>query len=229
MAAVKGDRHRAASQQAIETGQASILVREHERRHRLAQRRRLHSGAVGRKTRDQLIDRGCIVRNERPDRPRIGFEPLAERGIHISTSKKDFAERCKGRGRHEGCIASDIGAFARDVMLDLPRRAKSQVRQAAMIDPQGWNSPICDRPNSAFGSIEAIRLLPRPTLPAAGAAMAISYVNGYLCTCSCDVSKAKRGEDPHPSTDPTRPTPRRRMRQAAMRGPMDQPSSTAAH
>jgi hypothetical protein len=35
--------------------------------------------------------------------------------------------------------------------------------------------------------------------------MAISYVNGFLCTCSCDVSKAKRGEDPHPSTDPTKP------------------------
>lgn len=34
--------------------------------------------------------------------------------------------------------------------------------------------------------------------------MAISYVNGFLCTCSCDVSKAKRGEDPHPSTDPTK-------------------------
>ncbi len=34
--------------------------------------------------------------------------------------------------------------------------------------------------------------------------MAISYVNGFLCTCSCDVSKAKRGEDPHPSADPTK-------------------------
>lgn len=29
----------------------------------------------------------------------------------------------------------------------------------------------------------------------------ISVVNGFLCTCSCDVSKAKRGVDPHPSTD----------------------------
>lgn len=29
----------------------------------------------------------------------------------------------------------------------------------------------------------------------------ISFVNGFLCTCSCDVSKAKRGEDPHPKTD----------------------------
>jgi hypothetical protein len=26
----------------------------------------------------------------------------------------------------------------------------------------------------------------------------ISFVNGYLCTSSCDVSKAKRGVDPHP-------------------------------
>jgi hypothetical protein len=34
--------------------------------------------------------------------------------------------------------------------------------------------------------------------------MAISYVNGFLCTCSCDVSKAKGGDDPHPSTDPTK-------------------------
>jgi hypothetical protein len=30
--------------------------------------------------------------------------------------------------------------------------------------------------------------------------MAISFVNGFLCTSSCDVSKAKNGEDPHPST-----------------------------
>ena len=31
--------------------------------------------------------------------------------------------------------------------------------------------------------------------------MAISFVNGFLCTCSCDVSKAKRGVDPHPKAD----------------------------
>ena len=29
----------------------------------------------------------------------------------------------------------------------------------------------------------------------------ISFVNGFLCTSCCDVSKAKRGEDPHPKTD----------------------------
>ncbi len=29
----------------------------------------------------------------------------------------------------------------------------------------------------------------------------ISFVNGFLCTCSCDVSKAKQGVDPHPKTD----------------------------
>lgn len=28
----------------------------------------------------------------------------------------------------------------------------------------------------------------------------ISYVNGYLCTSSCDVAKAKHGVDPHPKT-----------------------------
>jgi len=30
--------------------------------------------------------------------------------------------------------------------------------------------------------------------------MAISFVNGYLCTSCCDVAKAKRGENPHPKT-----------------------------
>ena len=25
----------------------------------------------------------------------------------------------------------------------------------------------------------------------------ISVVNGYLCTCSCEAAKAKRGENPH--------------------------------
>ena len=29
----------------------------------------------------------------------------------------------------------------------------------------------------------------------------MSVVNGYLCTCSCDVAKAKRGVDPHPKAD----------------------------
>jgi hypothetical protein len=31
--------------------------------------------------------------------------------------------------------------------------------------------------------------------------MAISFVNGFLCTSSCDVSKAKRGVDPHPKPE----------------------------
>jgi hypothetical protein len=31
--------------------------------------------------------------------------------------------------------------------------------------------------------------------------MAISFVNGFLCTSSCDVSKAKQGVDPHPKID----------------------------
>ncbi len=31
--------------------------------------------------------------------------------------------------------------------------------------------------------------------------MAISFVNGFLCTCPCDVAKARKGEDPHPSTN----------------------------
>ena len=31
--------------------------------------------------------------------------------------------------------------------------------------------------------------------------MAISFVNGFLCTSSCDVSKAKQGVDPHPKLD----------------------------
>ena len=31
--------------------------------------------------------------------------------------------------------------------------------------------------------------------------MAISFVNGFLCTSSCDVAKAKQGVDPHPKLD----------------------------
>ena len=30
--------------------------------------------------------------------------------------------------------------------------------------------------------------------------MAVSVVNGFVCYSSCDVSKAKKGEDPHPSS-----------------------------
>jgi hypothetical protein len=33
--------------------------------------------------------------------------------------------------------------------------------------------------------------------------VSISFVNGYLCTSSCDEAKAKRGVDPHPKFDPT--------------------------
>lgn len=31
--------------------------------------------------------------------------------------------------------------------------------------------------------------------------MSISFVNGFLCTSSCDVAKAKHGVDPHPKLD----------------------------
>jgi hypothetical protein len=41
--------------------------------------------------------------------------------------------------------------------------------------------------------------------PAVGDGSVISFVNGFLCTCSCDVAKAKRGVDPHPSTDAQNP------------------------
>jgi hypothetical protein len=34
--------------------------------------------------------------------------------------------------------------------------------------------------------------------------MAISFVNGYVCTSCSDVSKAKQGENPHPTTDATK-------------------------
>jgi len=30
--------------------------------------------------------------------------------------------------------------------------------------------------------------------------MTVSVVNGFVCYSSCDVSKAKQGKDPHPST-----------------------------
>lgn len=33
--------------------------------------------------------------------------------------------------------------------------------------------------------------------------MAVSIVNGFFCASSCDVSKAKKGQNPHPSTDPS--------------------------
>ena len=32
--------------------------------------------------------------------------------------------------------------------------------------------------------------------------MSISIVNGYVCTSSCDVAKAKKGQDPHPAEGP---------------------------
>ena len=31
--------------------------------------------------------------------------------------------------------------------------------------------------------------------------MAISFINGFFCSSSCDVAKAKHGVDPHPKTD----------------------------
>ncbi len=35
--------------------------------------------------------------------------------------------------------------------------------------------------------------------------MAVSIVNGYFCASCCDVAKAKKGEDPHPATNPDGP------------------------
>jgi hypothetical protein len=36
---------------------------------------------------------------------------------------------------------------------------------------------------------------------ASAESMAISFVNGFLCTSSCDVAKAKQGVGPHPKID----------------------------
>ena len=38
-----------------------------------------------------------------------------------------------------------------------------------------------------------------------GDRVAITFVNGYLCTSSCDASKAATGQNPHPK-DPSDPT-----------------------
>jgi hypothetical protein len=38
--------------------------------------------------------------------------------------------------------------------------------------------------------------------------MAVSFVNGYLCTCSCDAAKARRGVDPHQQTDGVQSDPK---------------------
>jgi hypothetical protein len=48
---------------------------------------------------------------------------------------------------------------------------------------------------------EMFRLRLGDTLTPQGTLMSVSFVNGYLCTSGCDESKAKRGVDPHPSTN----------------------------
>jgi len=35
--------------------------------------------------------------------------------------------------------------------------------------------------------------------------MAVSFVNGFTCTSSCDVAKAKKGQDPHPAAHAAEP------------------------
>jgi hypothetical protein len=49
----------------------------------------------------------------------------------------------------------------------------------------------------------------------------ISFVNGYMCTSSCDEAKAKRGVDPHPNlhgSDNDKADPK---------NPVDDPSGTS--
>jgi hypothetical protein len=53
--------------------------------------------------------------------------------------------------------------------------------------------------------------------------MAISFVNGFLCTCSCDEIKAKRGENPHPDTNP-RKADADRQNAAAKLGRLESPA-----
>jgi hypothetical protein len=38
--------------------------------------------------------------------------------------------------------------------------------------------------------------------------MAVSVVNGYVCTSSCDVAKAKQGKDPHPALNAAKGEPK---------------------
>src|SRR4051812_3699864 len=49
------------------------------------------------------------------------------------------------------------------------------------------------------------RAMPRSSpdhlrISASQPSMAVSFVNGFYCTSSCDVAKAKKGQDPHPGT-----------------------------
>ena len=53
--------------------------------------------------------------------------------------------------------------------------------------------------------------------------MSISIVNGFFCTCPCDVAKAKKGENPHPSTDPGNVKASRNGASSGVRRP-DQPA-----
>jgi hypothetical protein len=65
--------------------------------------------------------------------------------------------------------------------------------------------------------------------------MAISFVNGYVCTSCSDVSKAKQGENPHPTTDATKNAAQRRDQERCPeercglgRQPTDAPPRSAA-
>src|SRR5258706_3218840 len=68
--------------------------------------------------------------------------------------------------------------------------------------------------------------LPAPVSLRAGAPsrMGISIVNGYLCTCSCDVAKAKLGQDPHPPTQASPVDAQHKRDAAAARPQRDQPA-----
>ena len=54
--------------------------------------------------------------------------------------------------------------------------------------------------------------------------MGISIVNGYLCTCSCDVAKAKLGPDPHPPTQASPVDAQHKRAATAGRPQRDQPA-----
>ena len=55
--------------------------------------------------------------------------------------------------------------------------------------------------HTLLGAAKSIRAFTRWTYGSLGEFGMISFVNGFLCTSSCDVSKAKQGVDPHPKTD----------------------------
>jgi hypothetical protein len=104
MSAMKGDGDRPYPQQAREADEIALLVRQNERRHRIADLWDGIAEVARHEPHDQPVDGLLHRRTQHPRRRREGLETVAQGGVHVAAIEECLFERMKHGSRHRQSV-----------------------------------------------------------------------------------------------------------------------------